>query len=175
MICTLYSGVLKSFGRYWAAYGGMRALASSPYLHVSAVLAALLYPLWHDRFTWCDTSIAVTPSVLGFSLGGYAIILDCGDENFRRAISGTDEDGKPSPFMNANASFIHFILVSTVSVIYAVLNKAWEPPSNILSYLGALLFVYSVATALATAFAVYHVASWYDDDVTLERKSGTQK
>lgn len=160
---TLYFGLLSTIRMYWRTYGGLRALLLSPYLHGSIAYTFLVTPLWYYRgAAWFDTAVSVIPSMLGFSVAGYAILLAFGDEKFRKIISGSDSDGKPSPFMVVNASFVHFILVSAVALLFAIFAKAWNVQANAWAGVGVLLFSYSIATAVAAAFAILHVASWTD-------------
>lgn len=171
MIAT-YRGVGATFQAYWRTYGGIIALLKSPYLHFSLVLTFVVAPLWCDsKGMWFDVVMSVVPSVLGFSLGGYAILLAFGDEQFRLAVSGSDDNGAPSPFMVANAAFIHFIVVSSSALLYALIAKAWGIVGSAFAALGVALFIYSVATALAAAFAIHHVASWYDDYAKIKKKA----
>lgn len=161
-----YQGVSEIFSRYWRAYGGSRALMTSPYLHVAIVATLILYPLWHSD-DWWDIAISVAPSVLGFSLAGYAIWLALGDDSFRRLISGEDEDGEPSPFMQVNAAFVHFMLLQVLSLMVALLFKAYASGTSgilrdIASFVGFSIFVYSVLCVLAATFAVLRVSSWYE-------------
>jgi len=109
--------------------------------------------------------------VLGFSLAGYAIWLALGDERFRSLISETEE-GKPSPFMQVNAAFVHFMLLQVLSLIVALLFKAYFDGESlqgivvILSSAGFLIFVYSLLCVLAATFAILRVSSWYERFVT---------
>ncbi|WP_301278524.1 hypothetical protein [Dechloromonas sp.] len=92
-----YAGVGGIFARYWRAYGGSRALFSSPYLHVSILLAGAMYPFWL-RESWWDTALSTLPNVLGFTLAGFTIWLGFGDEKFRALISRAKPD-RESPFI----------------------------------------------------------------------------
>lgn len=168
---TVYEGTWTTFQLYWKAYGGFSALVRSPYLHFSILLSAACYPLWKEA-EWVDLVISVTPSVLGFSLGGYAILLAFGDDKFRGAVCGRNPDGSESPFMRANAAFIHFITVSTMSLIYGIIAKSWKVCDSVCAALGFILFIYSVATALASALAILTVASWYDAHVDIAKRNG---
>ncbi len=171
-----YQGFWKSFQRYWGAYGGIRALTLSPYLHASIVLTALMYPAWLVP-GWWDTVISVVPGIIGFSLGGYAIWLALGDSEFRSTISGEGEDGTPSPYMAVNSAFVHFILVQILALVVALvfqaqLNSAqyMTQTAKALSSVGYGLFIYSVLCAVAATFAVLRVASWFDIHQTNKRK-----
>lgn len=166
-----YKGVAKIFGRYWRTYGGSRALLVSPYLHVSVVLLCLLYPIWFDP-SWWELPISVMPSVLGFSLGGYAIWLAIGDDRFRQIVAKTDEGEPVSMFMSVNASFVHFIVLQFASILLALLGASVAPdtpmPSGpavtliILGGIGFLVFLYALMAALAALMAIFRMASLYE-------------
>ena len=121
------------FLRYWEAYGGIWALIKSPYFIASIIITIFLYPHWSSPGWWED-SLSIMPNLLGFSLGGYAMWIAIGDDNFRKLISGADEDGTPSPFMEINAAFVHFIILQILSIITSIVAKAYFfsiPESNI--------------------------------------------
>jgi len=161
-----YRGVAKSLGLYWKTYGGARTLIRSPYLHAAAFLTVLIaIPMWNRaafKEGWYDTCLTVVPSLLGFTLGGYAILMAFGDERFRRAISGPDPDGTPSPFMVVNAAFVHFIVIQAVSLLVALVSKAWEWKTGIAALVGLTLLIYAIFAALAAALAILNLASWFD-------------
>ena len=117
--------------RYWRAYGGITALFKSPYLWLSVVITIFLFPHW-SKPEWWDDVLSIMPNLLGFSLGGYAMWIAIGDDDFRKLISGEDEDGKPSPYMEVNAAFVHFVVLQMLSMIFALFAKAYffELPQN---------------------------------------------
>ncbi len=167
---SLYKDVGKTFRVYWVAYGGWDALWRSPYLQVSALLAVALCPLWTSApVRLYDLAISVVPSMLGFSVGGYAILIAFGDEDFRLRISGADPDGTQSPFMVANAAFVHFIVVCVAAMLLSLLGKAWDLRCAY-CFIASVAFVYSIACALASAFAIFQVASWYDKYAVAEKR-----
>jgi hypothetical protein len=165
--------------RYWKSYGGVKALVRSYYLYGAILLTLALAPHWLNT-EWWKHVLAIMPSVLGFSLGGYAMWIALGDENFRKLISGESEPGKTSPFMSVNAAFVHFILLQILAIILALFADAYnfslpkescilELFGNSLYYLrkifaffGYFIFVYALLSAVAATLALLRVSSWYD-------------
>lgn len=181
-----YQGVFKILGLYWKIYGGWRALIFSPYFHASILLTILMAHFWVNE-AWWDVSLSVLPNIIGFALGGYAIWLGFGDEQFRNLISEkTDQDGF-SPYLEVSATFAHFILVQLLSLCVALIAKAtyfpitdihWlynllvslklpvnffhETVAPIFYCIGFLLFIYALMTAIAATLSVFRVAYWFD-------------
>ena len=133
------------------------------------------------------------PNLLGFSLGGYAMWIAIGDDDFRKLISGEDEDGKPSPYMEVNVAFVHFVVLQMLSMIFALFAKAYffELPQNhfllntlgewfgILClggyFIGYLTFIYALLSAIAATFALLRVSSWYDMNQTQNSEDSAKK
>jgi len=180
-----YVGVKKLFSRYWLAYGGWRALIRSPYLHFSFIFSIFSYGLWKD-ISWVEIPISILPSIIGFSLGGYAIWLALGDEKFRLIISSASDQSKLSPFIQINSAFIHFIVLQFFSLAFALMVKAdflaafpLEFKQKIASFLphvyvaykfmakavhffGYFVFVYALFSALAATMALFRIAHWLE-------------
>ncbi|MFM0236249.1 hypothetical protein [Paraburkholderia sediminicola] len=177
-----YRGVRGIFAQYWKAYGGWKAVLTSPYLHGSVVLTPILGHLWFDASWWTD-AIASLPTMIGFAIGAYAIVLGFGDERFR-AILTQRRGGRTSPYVTISASLAHFIVVQLAALICAFLAKGLDfyvCDSHILSaillpilggcdvvhdwfapignFVGFTLFVYAIATALATAMAIFRLTT----------------
>lgn len=173
-----YRGVADIFRLYWKHYGGAKEVVCSPYLHSAAVLTALLWRLWVEP-GWWSIPLSVMPSILGFSLGGYAIWLAIGDERFRTILYGAGPDAG-SPFMAVNASFVHFIVLQFAAILAALIFSAWpvSDEANVAAYTkalwggGFLLFVYALTSALAATMAIFRVASWYERFQTKSRTEG---
>lgn len=117
-----YKGLFNSLSDYWVSYGGTRALLLSPYLHFSIIISILIYPNWSKTSEgfWYDVAISVLPNILGFTLGGYAILLSFG-ERILSAICGKDEDGYQSPFIELNAAIIHFIICQVFTIVISII------------------------------------------------------
>jgi hypothetical protein len=197
-----YGGVKDIFHTYWSAYGGLKALFTSPYFHLSFVITFLLFPLWTEAGWWADV-ITVLPNIIGFSLGGYAIWLAIGDEKFREIISGDEEDEKDgtySPYIQLNAAFVHFILVQFIALLTAFFAKAvysfdYHPPLTIelfqnfiipidkiyvgviffASFLGFFVFIYALMSAIAATFSILRYSTWYDEHITAERQQKNEE
>ncbi len=167
------------FKRYWKGYGGIKALITSPYLWASILITLLFYPHWSQPLWWDDV-LSIMPNLLGFSLGGYAMWIAIGDDNFRKLISGEDSDGEPSPYMEVNSAFVHFIILQILSMLLALFAKSYNfalPPTHwLVELLGNgirpaiaawyclsyLIFIYALVSALAATMALLRVSSWYD-------------
>jgi hypothetical protein len=161
---ALYKGVGRSFRMYWTLYGGIGALVQSPYLHFAIFLSFVCFPIWGYKeppAAWFDICISVVPNVLGFTLGGYAILLAFGDEKFREVLSGSTKD-EPSPFISVNASFLHFIIAQISSLFFAFIALAYGQKTGLIAWFGFTLFLYALSTAVAAGMAILRVANWFD-------------
>jgi uncharacterized membrane protein len=172
----MYKGVLKIFRRYWAAYGGSRALLRSPYLHLALLLLVVTAHTWIEPQWWEDV-MSVLPNLLGFTLGGFAIFIGFGDEKFRALLAMPEEDpAQPTVYVSLCATFVHFILIQVLALIYAVVAKSWwfcfpwpDLLKKVLPYLnmvgGAVgygLFLYALTSVLAATMHVFRIASMYE-------------
>lgn len=173
----MYSGLREIAGRYWSAYGGTNALVRSPYLHL-AFLVLLISSHYWTRSSWWEQPLAIIPNLLGFSLGGLAMLLSFGNAEFQKFISEKDEDSQvaPTAFIEVSASFVHFMLLQLAALLVATIFNAlnfylpWpevlRPLVNmgtiLLSGAGYLLFIYSITAMIAAVFAVFRMTSWFE-------------
>lgn len=160
--------VKKSSSIYWKSYGGLDALISSPYLIISFVIAGILCGVCYafvdySKVDFFGIILSVIPSVLGFTLAGYAILMSFGSEKFLKAISGKFEDGEPSPFMRANGTFVHFIILQLLALFVGLIGKFLGIQNMFLVWMCYWVFFYSMLAGLAAAFAVLNMADWFDD------------
>jgi len=146
-----YFNVLDKIKLYWKYYGGFYELIRSPYLGFALVLTLLT---WNRLDSWDSLVIDIVPNILGFTLGGYAILLAFGDEKFLEFLINRDDDEEASYFIGLSTAFIHFIIVQTLAILTALIKKAFLLFS-ILNLLGVFLLYYSIFTALAAAFAIF--------------------
>lgn len=139
---------IKTFGVYWEAYGRLPALLSSPYVYLAVAFTAACYPLWSNQESgWQQIVLDVVPSMLGFSMGGMAIVLAFATS---KAFSVLAEDGaRDSFFIKLIAAFFHFILVQGGAILIAVAANSYE--NLYLSAVGFFLFSYAVLAGVATA------------------------
>lgn len=188
-----YTGVFNIVGLYWKIYGGWRALIYSPYFHVAFALTLLLSHFW-SREPWWDVPLGVLPNIIGFALGGYAIWLGFGDEKFRNLIIENDDPAGYSPYLGVSASFAHFIIVQLLALCAALIAKAtyfpvtdihwlcgllislglpiefiYETVAPFFYFIGFMLFVYALMTAIAATLAVFRVAYWFDTFKNMEK------
>lgn len=158
-----YGGVKGSLDKYWHLYEGWPALLSSPYFHLALLVTALSFPAWSGKpvTPWYETVTSIIPNMLGFTLGGYAILLAFGDD-FLDVACGEDPDGTPSPFMKNNAAITHFLIVQVTTLLYAVMLAPHKVSTGIFAAIGYASFVYTICTALAAILAIFNISSLID-------------
>lgn len=177
-----FCGVARAFRAYWKIYGGWHAVFGSPYAYAAAGAAALMAPFWL-RPGWWDTVLSILPSLLGFSLAGFAVFLAFGDEGFRKVIGGkrsSDESGEASPYLKFSAAFLHFIIVQILAICASLFAKSFymikltdkhtilfnDAIKPIWWAVGFLLFTYAILSALAAAMAIFALTRNFDDYLT---------
>lgn len=163
---TGWSELFEFLASYWKAYGGIRKLVVSPYIHLSVLLCLACWNLWNEP-GWWELAISIQPSILGFTLGGFAILLASATDRFGAILAHArrhNEDTLDSPLAKLAAAFVHFIIVQFASLVFALIAKAaymkpapeWAPFLADCRFrlsmwaVGFLLFVYALACAVAT-------------------------
>src|SRR4051812_44736417 len=100
-----------SFQKYWRDFGGVRALLNSPYVWSSFGITVMLSPFW-AKDGWWETVYSIVPSLLGFTLGAYAILVAFGNERFLKLITTKLAGGAElSAYESTSAAFVHFVVV----------------------------------------------------------------
>lgn len=166
---------------YWRCYGGFSSIFKSFYFWGALILTIILYPVW-SAYGWWEIPLSLLPNMLGFSFGGFAIWMAMGDDEFRNAISG-ENDGTPSPYMEVNATFVHFLMLQSVSLILAIMAKCYAPLLHdslriidalkmtysmidflkiISSGLSYFIFTYALFSMIAMVLAIFRISTWYD-------------
>lgn len=142
---------LNVFQTYWRLYGGLPAIFGSYYFYASLILSFALWPVWSeevdDERVWASSAVEIIPSLMAFSLGGMAILLAFSNERLMKAIQ---ERGKSdSLYMKTTATFFHFILVQTMSLVSVFMVQAYSV--GFISWLGFFLLLYGLLVAIAVA------------------------
>lgn len=161
--------MIRTFALYWDLYGGKKALFASAYLYLSLVITVIAYPFWSTSEglgrPWAQTAIDIIPSMLGFSMGGMAIMLAFSSGEVFKALS--QKGRKDSYFLQVVATFFHFILIQTLSIFTAVLSKYYS--SDALSFVGFFFMSYALLVALATAGVLLNTARIFNASAAPKR------
>jgi len=173
-----YKATLGIYKQYWDAYGGWLALLRSFYFHLSLFLTAILWGLW-TKEGWWETCLAVLPCIIGFSVGGYALLLAFGDDKFQKLMANAEVRGS-NAFIDLCAAFTHFVLMQFLAVVIALIAKGTyvEPPHwaghwpnwiwNIITglryllwFFGELLFIYAMLCGAAATMRIFRLAKMF--------------
>lgn len=174
-----YKQVFRQFNRYWIGYGGWNALLTSPFFHLAFLCATITSVAGGAEYI-VNMAPGTLASALGFTLGGYAIFIGFGDDDFKQAIAGTI-NGEESPLSKFNNSFFHFLTVQSIALIYLIVVSACHESkwmlnlsaqvgiqsfvvfvSAVLFFVGSILFFYAITLALASALAIHSLVVSYD-------------
>ena len=167
----------KRIDRYFTAYGRWPAVFGSPLFAVAVLIAGADYSKWLDN-DWTTVSISLLPSLLGFSLGTYAILFSLVTKRVKGVMRAVKDERNISALEQVNATFFHFIFVQVLALLWAfsfqgtlfydVINVAapdcraaqmvLDAGRDLGAFIGFLLLIYSVALMVGAALAVYRLA-----------------
>lgn len=173
-----YVATRRIYARYWQAYGGWKALIRSFYAHSAILLTILFWGTW-TKEGWWETVISVAPSIFGFSIGGYALLLAFGDEKFQKLMANAEVRGS-NAFIDLCSAFTHFVLMQFLALIIALGAKAFfiEPPRwlghwpdwiwNLITavryifwFCGELIFIYAILCGAAATMRIFRLAEMF--------------
>lgn len=163
--------------RYFKAYGGWSGVLGSPLFIVALLVGVVSYGRWL-RPGWTASTYALVPSLLGFSLGTYAILFSLITSRVKGAMRAVKTYGKISALEQVNATFFHYIVVQVLALVWAFsfdgtlltdLAKSLEQRCPAIwetfvvlratgSFIGYILLIYSVTLVVGAALAIYRLA-----------------
>ena len=166
----------------WSITGGLREKYKSPDVYVALLITCICFPAW-IRAGWWDMPLGIVPSLLGFTLSGFAIFLGFGSDTFKSFIS--NEDHNRSEYLSVSSSFLIFVIFQVVALLYAIIAKSlYFPPPNFLKFiekisdyinpvfwfLGFFLMIYSIVLGYRAALRIFRVSRWYNDFLVFEEE-----
>jgi hypothetical protein len=172
----------------WVISGRWKGVFMAFDFWLSIVVWLLTYHFWWYE-KWWDQVISVIPSVLGFTLGGFAIFLGFGSESFKEMLAAGD-DIDSSPYVSVSAAFLFFTIMQLAALLMAFIANSmhFATPTALLPYKGAIhtfdiigsgfgyfIFLYSLALALRAALRIFRLSRWYALFLAQEAKRSGQK
>lgn len=175
------TGQFKPFARhikrYFRAYGGWSGVFGSPLFVASLVIAAASYRQWLSP-KWTSIAYDLLPSLLGFSLGTYALLFSLITARVKAALRAVRNDDAISALEQVNATFFHYIFVQVLALVWALAfdgniifdlatwardecPRAWIAFLVLRasgSFIGFVLTIYSVTLIVGAALAIYRLA-----------------
>lgn len=145
----------------------------SIYFWAALGITAVCWSLWLDA-PWWELSLAVLPSMLGFSLAGFAMVPAFGNDAFRTLLSSAKTKNGHSAFKGYAAIFVLYLGAQVAGLILAILAKAdlgvyaraGEGLRLVIAschFVGFFLVVYGILMALAATLAIYRMARIADE------------
>lgn len=173
---------VESLCRFFNAYGGFSSILKSGFFYISLFLSIFtLITTSNIKYIDFDFVKNTIPSILGFSIGSFAIVIGFGSEKFRKIISGKRDYEIDSPFIRISASFLYFILIQVLCLIsvsvYDLLiiyqqNEDFIQLKRLIflvQFFVIFSFWYSINLSFATGLFIFQMATYFDDYVRIER------
>ncbi|WP_158658442.1 hypothetical protein [Achromobacter sp. AONIH1] len=172
----------------WNTQGGVKGVIHGIDLWIALPVWMLTAPFWLAS-AWWDQVLAVAPNVLGFTLGGFAIFLGFGSEDFRRVLTATGKDAESTPYMSVSAAFLVFTVFQIAAILLALVAKALYFPTpvwllkwaTIIEWAGRVaggigygIFIYSLVFALRAAIRIFRLSRWYNHYMRMPQKKRRQ-
>lgn len=168
----------------WQIAGGWKAVIREKDFQLSLVVWLLCSPMWLS-FDWWSQPISVLPNLLGFTLGGFAIFLGFGNDDFRSMIVAADE--KKAEYLSVSAAFLLFVAAQVIALVWALVCAAlWKLPVPDALYkwidiidiatkigwgIGYLIFIYSLFLSLRAALRIFRLSRWYNAFLSADSNS----
>lgn len=147
------------------SYGGFPAFIGSPYLLIAGIISTLHTDLWlpnaENSIVWPAYAFQIIPSLLSFSIGGFAIFLSL---THPRIIDLAKEDGNDdSLFMQIASAFYTFIVFQTITIFLALVTTSTilidinhiRIPASFISF---VIFCYSLISITSIAATLLQLA-----------------
>ena len=165
----------------WKIAKGWKGLVFSLDFLLALIVWLLTSPYWLNN-PWWDQVVSVMPNILGFTLGGFAIFLGFGSDDFKKILVG-DDHLKDSPYLSVSSAFLLFVSFQLAAILYALCAGALRiPPPDFLAPhkellkwgrhitdgTGYLLFIYSLTLSLRAALRIFRLSRWYNDFLVTE-------
>lgn len=148
----------NAYQGYWQVFGGFWSLLRSTYFWLATVITLISKPLWVNQTDgvpkWVELATGIIPNLLGFALGGMAIMLSFSSGRFLEAIRQKGKED--SYFMKMIASFFHFSIILTASLLVSLLSRSIS--NQYLSIFGLGCLLYGILLVPATAASIWHTA-----------------
>mgnify|MGYP001080904868 CR=1 FL=1 len=113
--------MFENLSKLYGHYGGIKAVLKSGYFWVAVFLSIISYKSIFD-FGWTDLALGIMPSLTGFTIAAFAIILAILDPNMLKALLVSDEDGR-SPITSIAAAIGHAVFIQVMAMVLAISHK----------------------------------------------------
>lgn len=172
-----WKDIFEIISKYWKEYGGWRTFIKSPYLHIAIILTLVTIQFWLNN-KWWEQTLSVLPSILGFTLSGFAIFLGYGTEKFRKLMAFRSPATGKSPYLDVVVAFVHFSLFQILAIFLSLIASNISAFSYfdiqaqykhigsiylwlVIGFLGYGVFIYSLVLSFSVSFTLYRLATWY--------------
>lgn len=171
--------VINKIKKYFSVYGGFSAVLTSFYFIIAFIINIVMFKSW-TSVCWIENVKSIIPSIVGFSLSAYAILVGFGTDNFQKFISLKFKISKKKKnqkelqiiantmYQHINTTFVHYIMIQMLSLLLALIcDSLFSTDMNLLkiiiSFIGNLMFLYSLTLSIAAVFVIFDVALLYQE------------
>ncbi|MEN7433742.1 hypothetical protein VA599_23640 [Chromobacterium sp. TRC.1.1.SA] len=178
--------VLNSILRLVSGYGGVCAIFMTLHFWISVVMLLLTMQYWM-RHEWWGQVLNTIPTLLGFSIGGFAIFISLGDHDFKKALCHELEsaaEGTPTTFKTITTQICLASLSQALAMLVAILANAiladCKPYLNqyfvfAFNMVGYWVFLYSVCFLVDVIVTIFNIAEMNEKYIQFVLGKGRKK
>lgn len=155
-----------AFRRYWNLYGGIVALARSPYPQISLVLTVVCYPFTSEYGPKAaELAVSALPNLLGFSVGAMAIVLALSSAPLFRTLAQRGRNR--SYFMVLTNALVHFIFVQVIALTVAIVARLTD--WAVLEPVVMFFLFYAILVVVPAGLHLYATAQIYNASASVPK------
>lgn len=156
---------IGEFRAYFAVYRSGRGIFSSPYLHLSIILGIAIRLIGVPQNGYGQIIIGILPNLLGFTIGGMAIVLSVAGHKIFRTLA---EEGQPdSFFIKLIASVLHYVVTQVVTLSLGVMF--FEKQQIIIDLILITSLSYCLLLASSIGIQLFQMAKIYNSYASLPK------
>lgn len=117
--------------------------------------------------------VSVIPNLLGFTMGGMAIVLAVASSSIFVRLA---EDGEPkSFFIRMIAGFLHYIISQAIALLLCFFMYSWASWIWISNVVAGTAVIYCVLTPISVGVQLFQMARIYNANAGIKKATVTEE
>jgi len=169
---------MKSLGRIYKEYGGVKALLLSPFFWFSFLVTIGVVLAGVSESDFLDLPLRVSPPLIGFTIASFGLVFAVTSEDTRLILSQRDENlNNRIPLLVLVAKIVHAVFVQLLALVFVTL--IWirpipyfecyadfiDPVNNFFFWISSFLFFYGISLIFSVAITLFTLVQLITDNL----------